>query len=194
MDKAKVEALNGKITQIGLRLEGGGSYEVVDGQWKKYGIAPEITLALGPDADPAEEMAKLTDILIEEIKDFVAPFEKLIAEKPVAPPTPVARPAQQQAPKQHAGMLENPDEEGEYVTFPVQSIEVAFAESGTKFSKVKGGKWVRHGVKCWEEVLALDPVNVDLSKLEAGAISFPSGLQAVAWVVGGTPKKVTGWA
>lgn len=191
MNKEAVASLNGKVTKIGLRMEGGGSYEVVDGQWKKYGLAPEMELTLGPDADPAEEMAKLRAILIDEIKDFVAPFEKLIAEKPVAP---VARPAQQPAPAQHAGMLENADDEGEYVRFPVQEIVVAFAESGTKFSKVKGGKWMRHGVKCWEEVLALPPVNVDLANHPAGTIEFPAGLHAMALVINGTPKKIVGWA
>lgn len=205
MDKALVEKLNGKITKIGLRIEGGGSFEVEDGRWKKYGIAPELFLELNLDADPAEEMEKLKGLIVAEIKAFVGAIEKQI---PTSAPkktktNPVAQPAQQQATAQqqeteyvNAGQPadDTSDADVEYVTYPVSAIEVKFAESGAKFSKVKGGKWMRHGVKCWEEILAKDPVNCDLEAQPVGNVEFPKGLQAVAMVIGGTPKKVVDWA
>jgi len=48
--KSTVEKLEGKVTKITLRLEGGLTVEQ-DGKWKKYAIAPEMTVSVGSEDD-----------------------------------------------------------------------------------------------------------------------------------------------
>ena len=70
-----LEKLDGHATKVGLRLEGGVTVEV-DGKWKKYGIAPEMWLALNPEQDPVEAMEVLQATLQAFLANYLKPIEE----------------------------------------------------------------------------------------------------------------------
>ena len=78
--------------------------------------------------------------------------------------------------------------------FDVDSILIEVMPDGvTKTAKAKGGRWTKYGVKVWDEVLLLPPLEWTLQELDVGDYGPPKGLQAIVMMVDDKPKKVTAW-
>ena len=84
---------------------------------------------------------------------------------------------------------------GDDDVFDVESIVIEMMPDGvTRTAKAKGGKWTKYGVKVWDEVLALPPLEWDLQQLDVADYGPPKGLKAIVMMAEGKPRKVTGWA
>jgi len=188
--KGTVEKLEGKVTKITLRLEGGLTVEQ-DGKWKKYAIAPEMTVSVGSEDDFEEQAAALEAHLSAWIGKYLKPIE----EHYTAPS--VAQHAQQSTPKatpqpQQSGLLDSTSK-----TFVVETLSVSIT-GGKRYMKAKGGHFKMYGVNVWEEVAAMPPLEWDLATLDGADYAAPEGLTAIyvektldsGKVV---PDKVTGW-
>ena len=104
-------------------------------------------------------------------------------------PEPVLRDAPPKAKTGPAPIIAEDEE-----VFSVDSILIEVMPDGeTKTAKAKGGKWTKYGVKVWDEVLALPPLEWDLQELDVAEYGPPAGLTAIVLMVEGKPKKVKGW-
>ena len=103
---------------------------------------------------------------------------------PTEPPKKTAAPV---APSAPTAPTEDED------VFTAETITVEYTPGGDKRAKIKGGKWKKYGVMCWKEVLALPPLEWDLDTLGAADYPVPAGVQAIALLVDGKPKKIVGW-
>lgn len=77
--------------------------------------------------------------------------------------------------------------DGEYETFVADQLVITFDEHGKGF-KVKGGKYRKHGVRVWPEVISV--LGFDPDKLEPGI--QPINLKVSVLMENGQPKKVVG--
>jgi len=182
--KSTVEMLKGKVTTISLRLEGGLTIEH-EGKWKKYAIAPEMTVSVGPTDDFEAKAAELEAYIsawigkyLKPIEEHYAPENPVLHDAPVAPKAPVAQDAQQLV-----------DED----TFVAETITVEYTPGGEKRAKVKGGRWLKYGVTCWPEVLKMPPLEWDLDALDAADYPVSAGVTAIVMMLDDKPKKVTEW-
>jgi hypothetical protein len=105
----------------------------------------------------------------------------------------VVKPAQHPTPIP-AGAVPGKVSQDDEDIFDVDSIVIEVMPDGvTKTAKAKGGKWTKYGVKVWDEVLALPPLEWDLKALDVAEYGPPDGLQAVVMMVDGKPRKVLEW-
>ena len=188
-----------KVKELHIRM----SRKISDDNYGSFGVEGEIFLELD-DKDDKDEMwaygtswlsAKLTgthkahgtvssqptsNVEIVHIDTETGAFQRAqptpLPAGSVAKPAPVAQDAQQED------------------VFDVDSIVIEVMPDGvTKTAKAKGGKWTKYGVKVWDEVLALPPLEWDLQELDVAEYGPPKGLQAIVMMVDDKPKKVTGW-
>ena len=172
-----------KVTEIHIRM----SRKISDDNYGSFGVEGEIILEL-EDKDDKDEMWAYGASWLSAKLAGTHKSHGTISSQPVLQ-TPDDAP--KQAPKPvKTGPTPASDED----VFDVESIVIEMMPDGvTRTAKAKGGKWTKYGVKVWDEVLALPPLEWDLQQLDVGEYGPPEGLQAVAMMQDGKPRKVTAW-
>ncbi len=175
-----VAKLGGVFKEITVNVE----RKKTDGNYGSYGVSMGATINVPANENP-EELARALDAYLTAEVSFSMQTKKdaMVVEEPVAKSAPVA-----QEVRTPIG-----DDGEEYDIFDVTSIVVEYSPGGEKRAKAKGGKWAKFGVMVWHEVLALPPLEWDLTELDAVEVPAPVGLKAKALMVGGKPKKVVEW-
>ena len=201
MDSETLNKIGGKVKWIEVPYTTTKlSVETGKNKWQTAGGDTIIArVDIGSEADPdavlratrewlkekAVEANKVTmDKLLVLYKAYhepgVAPAKPPVAKKP-----PVAQSAQQPV---------KTEPQGDEDVFDVDSILIEVMPDGvTKTAKAKGGRWTKWGVKVWDEVLLLPPLEWTLQELDVGDYGPPKGLQAIVLMVDDKPKKVTAW-
>ena len=183
-----------KIKELTVML----SKKVSDENYGSKGVTVGLTVDLEDGDDKDMEYAALSSWCAAKIggtlKAHGALESQVLRDAPkkatVAKAAPVAQSAQQPA---KTGPAPTPASNED--VFDVDSISIGFMPDGvTKTAKAKGGKWTKYGVKVWDEVLALPPLEWDLQELDVAEYGPPKGLKAMVLMMDNKPKKVTGWA
>ena len=164
----------------------GMSRKVSDDNYGSMGVQGEIFLVLEDDDDKDEMWAFGTSWLSAKL----AGTHKAHGTVSSQPEPPVLRDAPT---KTKTGPAPTPASNEDI--FDVDSIVIEVMPDGvTKTAKAKGGKWTKYGVKVWDEVLALPPLEWDLQELDVAEYGPPKGLKAIVMMVDDKPRKITGWA
>jgi len=178
------------------------SRKLSDDNYGSFGVQAAITLEVGEGEDKDELYLASASWLSEKVAGThkahgtLASQPELVTQDahekmpipPVAKKPPVAQSAQQPTPVKVGAAPSDED------VFDVESIVIKVMPDGvTKTAKAKGGKWTKYGVKVWDEVLALPPLEWDLPQLDVGEYGVPKGLQAIVMMQEGKPRKVTAW-
>ena len=170
-----------KVREIHIRM----SRKISDDNYGSFGVEGEIFLELEEGEDKDEMWAYGTSWLSAKLDGT----HKAHGTMP-SPTEPVLRDAPQKKAKTGPAPIVAEDEE----VFDVDSILIETMPDGkTKTAKAKGGKWTKYGVKVWDEVLALPPLEWDLQELDVADYGPPAGLTAIVLMQDNKPKKVTGW-
>jgi hypothetical protein len=78
--------------------------------------------------------------------------------------------------------------EGETVTFDASILLIGTDDNGDPTYKIKGGQYMKFGVRVWPEVLPL--LEIDVSKLKPGPNPFNLKVRALMGKLG--PRKIIG--
>ena len=177
------ERMMAKVTELRI----GMSRKISDDNYGSMGVQGEIFLILEDDDDKDEMWAYGTSWLSAKLAGTHKAHGTLDSQ-PELPKGAVLK----EAPKAKTGPA--PVVQDDEDVFDVDSIVVEVMPDGvTKTAKAKGGKWTKYGVKVWDEVLALPPLEWNLQVLDVGEYGPPKGLQAIVLMSGDKPKKVTAW-
>ena len=172
-----------KIKELTVML----SKKVSDENYGSKGVTVGLTVDLEDGDDKDMEYAALSSWCAAKIGGTLKAHGAL--ESNTEPPKPVLRDAPKKA---KTGPAPTPASNED--VFDVDSIVIEVMPDGvTKTAKAKGGKWTKYGVKVWDEVLVLPPLEWDLQELDVAEYGPPKGLKAIVLIVDNKPKKVTGW-
>ena len=164
----------------------------VSENYDSKGVSVGLTVSLEEGDDPNVEYAAAVSFCAEKIAGTLKahgaiPSQPVLRDSPkpalVAKTAPVAQDAQQDK------------------TFVVEMLSVE-VKGGKRYTKAKGGPFVKYGVNVWPEVLAQPPLEWDAETLDGADYPAPTGLTAIytekAIEKDGeqkmVPDKVTGWA
>jgi len=169
-----------KLTEITVSI----SRKLSDDNYGSFGVQAAITLEVAEGEDKDELYLASASWLSEKVAGTHKAHGTLAS--PTVPAGAVLKAAPQKAPAPVKVGAAPSDED----VFDVESIVIEVMPDGvTKTAKAKGGKWTKYGVKVWDEVLALPPLEWDLKALDVAEYGPPDGLQAVVMMVDANPRR-----
>ena len=170
------------------------SRKLSDDNYGSFGVQAAITLEVAEGEDKDELYLASASWLSEKVAGTHKAHGTLASQPELAtvPAGAVVKPVAQPATPVKVGAAPTPASDEDI--FDVESIVIEVMPDGvTKTAKAKGGKWTKYGVKVWDEVLALPPLEWDLKALDVAEYGPPKGLQAIVMMVDGKPRKVLEW-
>ena len=166
----------------------------VSENYDSKGVSVGLTVSLEEGDDPNVEYAAAVSFCAEKIAGTLKahgaiPSQSVLATQPKKA-APVAKEIDGGDPQPSTAK-----------TFVVETLSVE-VKGGKRYTKAKGGPFVKFGVNVWPEILALPPLEWDAETLDGADYPAPEGLTAIyiekAIEKDGeqkmVPDKVTGWA